>query len=321
MATRILTQSDLQEAISMPDAILAVENALGAFSRGEAQMPAKVYLSLEQFNGDFRAMPAFFGESAGVKWVNSHPENNTRFNLPTVMGLYILSDPQTALPLAVMDGTYLTAVRTGAAAAVASKFLAPNDASSLGLLGCGVQANFLLQAHHAIFPHLEIIVTDRDDSTAATFAEEHNATVGSLEQVANCDIVCTSTPSRIPIIERAMIQNPANHINAMGADAPGKQELAAEILQDARVFVDDFEQATHSGEINVPLHHGLYSKEAIAGSLGQVINGELSVRKEDSSGITLFDSTGLALQDVAVARVMYDAACENALGQVINFLN
>ena len=321
MTTRILTQADLKKAISMKNAIKAVEGALGAYSRGEAQMPPKVYLSLEQFNGDFRAMPAFFDQSAGVKWVNSHPDNGSRFGLPTVMGLYILSDPKNPLPLGVMDGTSPPAVRTGAAAAVASKFLAPEGASTLGLLGCGVQAHFLLEAHQAIFSDLEVVVTDRDSAIATAFAEKHDAVVGTLLQVANCDILCTSTPSRTPIIHREMIETPSNHINAMGADAPGKQELTNEILRDARVFVDDFEQATHSGEINVPLHNGNYSRDAIAGSLGQVINGELSVRSTESMGITLFDSTGLAIQDVAVARAIYDAACENSLGQVINFLD
>ena len=137
MSTRILTQKDVKRAITMPRAIAAVEEALGAYHRGEAQMPPKVYLPLDEFNGDFRAMPAYFGKAAGVKWVNSHPDNTKKHQLPTVMGIYILNDPQTALPLAVLDGTYLTAMRTGAAAAVAvgSRWKALDESVSVSLPG------------------------------------------------------------------------------------------------------------------------------------------------------------------------------------------
>ena len=124
MQTLILTQSDVQAALTMEAAVAAVEEAFAAHARGETMMPAKVYLDLRKYNGDFRAMPSYAPGSAGVKWVNSHPDNPDRHGLPTVLGMYILSDPVTAVPLAVMDATWLTAARTGAAAGVAAKHLA-----------------------------------------------------------------------------------------------------------------------------------------------------------------------------------------------------
>ncbi len=321
MHTRILTQKDVKAAITMPRAITAVEEALGAYHRGEAQMPPKVYLSLDEFNGDFRAMPAYFGKTAGVKWVNSHPDNTREHQLPTVMGVYILNDPQTALPLAVLDGTYLTAMRTGAAAAVASRFLAPPESTSLGLLGCGVQAQFLLDAHQAVFPGIQVLVADRDAPTAQHFAEKNNARVVNAEELAQCDILCTSTPSRTPIIESSWLKGRSIHINAMGADAPGKQELHGDALHHARVLVDDFDQATHSGEVNVPLHKGDYGREQIEGTLGGVITGALQRRSPGDEGVTIFDSTGLAIQDAAVARAVYEEAEAHELGLKINFLD
>ena len=140
MKTRILTGSQVSEVLGMDLAVAAVERAFAAHGRGEALMPPKVYLPLEKYGGDFRAMPAYLDGSAGVKWVNSHPGNPKRHGLPAVMGMYILSDPSTAEPLAVMDGTLLTAFRTGAASAVASKHLARKASRTLGIIGCGAQA-------------------------------------------------------------------------------------------------------------------------------------------------------------------------------------
>ncbi len=135
----------------MDDAVSAIESAFAAHGKGETQMPAKVYLDFPEHGGDLRAMPAAMGNAAGLKWVNSHPDNPARHDLPSVMGLYVLSDPATALPLAMLDATLLTAVRTGAAAAVASKHLAGAH-RTLGVIGCGVQADFLIEAHRVCFP-------------------------------------------------------------------------------------------------------------------------------------------------------------------------
>jgi ornithine cyclodeaminase/alanine dehydrogenase len=310
MQTLMLSQSDLSQVTKMKDAIAVVEGAFVAHGRGEALMPPKVYLSLPQHHGDFRAMPAYVAGSAGVKWVNSHPENPARHGLPSVLALYILSDAETAAPLAVMDGTLLTAIRTGAAAAVASKHLA-RAPRAIGFVGCGVQARFLLEAHRAVFGTFDVLAYDRSAAAAEAFATEAGGRRVTIEEAAAAPIVCTATPSRIPIVDRAFVQ-PGAHINALGADAPGKQELDHRILVDAKVIIDDWEQATESGEVNVPLHRGEYRREKIHGTLGEVLAGKKSGREGDE--ITVFDSTGLAIQDLALARYVYDRARERGLG-------
>ncbi|MCC6646373.1 MAG: ornithine cyclodeaminase family protein [Polyangiaceae bacterium] len=306
MKTRILSRADLEKLLSMPDAVRAVEGAFLAHGRGEALMPPKVYLSLPQHGGDFRAMPSYLDGAAGVKWVNSHPDNPKKHGLPAVMALYVLSDPETARPLAILDGTLLTAARTGAAAAVASRHLARRGARTIGLVGTGVQSRFLLSAHRVLFPDLEVLAHDLDPASAARFAGEVGGRVAPLDEVAGCDIVCTSTPGREIVVRSAMVRDGA-HVNAMGADAPGKQELESALVARARIVIDDHEQATHSGEINVPLHDGALREAQIFGTLGEVVAGKRPGRVRDDE-ITLFDSTGLAIQDLALARVLFERA-------------
>jgi ornithine cyclodeaminase/alanine dehydrogenase len=314
MGTLILTRTEVESLLSMERVVDAVEGAFAAYGRGEAVMPAKVYLDLPEVGGDFRAMPAFMAGSAGVKWVNSHPGNPERHQLPSVMGVYILNDPATALPLAVMDATIITAYRTGAAGAVASKYLAVGEPRSLGFIGCGVQARVLLSAHKVLWNDLELVMADVNEDAAARFARASGGRAGTLEEAAACDIVCTSTPSRAAVVQRSWVRA-GSHINAMGADAPGKQELDPQLLVDGRVIIDDAHQAHHSGEVNVALADGTLTADQIDGELGEVVAGTRPGRTGDE--ITIFDSTGLAVQDVAVARMIYDLARERGVGSDI----
>jgi alanine dehydrogenase len=309
--TLVLAGKEIEKILTMELAIPAVERAFAAHGRGETLMPPKLYLPLEKYAGDFRAMPSFMGDAAGVKWVNMHPQNPKRFRLPAVMGVYILSDPETAFPLAVMDGTRLTAFRTGAAAAVASKYLAVKAPATVGFIGCGVQARTILAAHRAQYGAFRVLAADVSAESAERFAQECGAFVASMDQAGSCDIVCTSTPARAPVLFRSYV-GISTHINAMGADAPGKQELDPRILNDAVVVLDDMAQATESGEVNVPLHSGAYRREQIHGTLGEIVAG----RKPGRTGteVTVFDSTGLAIQDLALARVVFDEARKRGLG-------
>lgn len=301
----------------MEEAVEAVEAAFAAHGRGETLMPSKVYLDLERYHGDFRAMPAYFAGAAGLKWVNAHPRNPERHGLPTVRGMYILSDPDTANPLAVMDATWLTAARTGASAAVATKYLARPGARTVGFVGSGAQARTLLAALRVVSEDLEMVAADRQAEAAATLAQEAGGRAGTVEEAAGCDIVCTATPSTHPVVERAWIR-PGTHINAMGADGHGKQELDPRILLDGHVVVDDIAQAEGSGEVNVPLRDGLLHIDDLQVNLGEIVAGLKSGRTTDQE-ITIFDSTGLAIQDVALARVVYDAARAQGVGRNIDF--
>jgi alanine dehydrogenase len=315
--TLVLRRQDLEKILTMELAIPAVEAAFAAHGRGEAVMPPKLYLPLEKHGGDFRAMPAYLDGAAGVKWVNMHPQNPARHGLPSVMGVYILSDPETARPLAILDGTLLTAFRTGAAGAVASKYLAPPRPATIGLVGCGVQARHLLAAHRVLFPNLRAVLYDRSAEAVARFAAEVGGHPGAVDQAASCDIVCTSTPARAPVVFRAFV-GISTHINAMGADAPGKQEIDPVLLQEATVVLDDLDQACESGEVNVPLHTGAYRREQIYGTLGEIVAGRKPGRT--STEITLFDSTGLAVQDLALARALVLEARRQGLGMEIDLV-
>lgn len=317
MKTLVLTRHEVDLIATMELAVEAVEGAFAAFGRGEAEMPPKVYLSIEDHDGDFRAMPSRLGDSAGIKWVNVHPHNEDRYGLPSVMGVYVLSDPANAFPLAIMDGTSLTALRTGAAGGVASKYLYADSPSSIGIIGCGVQAHTLLGAHEVVYGNLEVFAYDLDPNAASKFAESTGARVVSLEKAAGADLVCTATPSREPFVEADWVR-PGAHVNAMGADAPGKQEVDAALLRRGAVYIDDAHQATASGEINVPLSKGQIAIEDLAGTLGEVVAGSLPRPGADVT--TLFDSTGLAIQDVALARAIYDEARQSGLGHEVDLI-
>ncbi len=317
MKTLILTQEDVRSVLTMEAAIPAVERAFAAHGRGETVMPPKLYLPLPQYAGDFRAMPAYLDGSAGVKWVNMHPENRARHGLPTVIGVYILSDPATAAPLAVLDATLLTAFRTGAAAAVASKHLAVPRPDTIGFIGCGVQARALFAGHKALYGSFRALAADVDPEAARRFAAETGAHAATVDQCASCDIVCTMTPSREPVVFRSYV-GISTHINAMGADAPGKQELDPAILDEAKVVLDDMAQATESGEVNVPLHQGRFRRDRIHGTLGEIVAGKKKGR--EGTEITVFDSTGLAIQDLALARLVTEEARRRGLGRDVELV-
>jgi ornithine cyclodeaminase/alanine dehydrogenase len=215
-----------------------------------------------------------------------------------------------------MDATWLTAVRTGAAGAVASKYLAVSRPRTIGFVGAGVQARVLLAAHRVANPDLQVRVADATAETAAHFAAELGAEVTTLENACACDIVCTTTPVREPIVRADWIA-PGTHVNAIGADGPGKQEMESSLLRRAKVVVDDLEQASHSGEINVPFHQGVLDASSIHGTLGEVVAGIRSGREGEE--ISIFDSTGLAVQDVAVAKLVYERALQSGRGTRVDF--
>jgi alanine dehydrogenase len=317
MKTLILGHEDIRALVDMELAVHAVERGFRAYALGEARMPPKVYLDLPEHEGDFRAMPALMGQYAGVKWVNAHPHNRSRHHLPTVMGTYVLSDPRSGFPLAVMDGTLLTAFRTGAASAVATKYLAASDPIRIGFIGCGVQARMFRDAHRVLY-QFEVLVADRDQAAAERFAAESHGRVVSIAEAAQCPVVCIATPSYVPVIQQADVL-PGTHINAMGADGPGKQELDPGLIGVARIIVDEAEQALHGGEVNVPFSQGIFRESDIAATLGDVIVGRAQGRLTPQD-ITIFDSTGLAIQDVALASALYERAVQQGAGQRISLV-
>jgi len=318
----ILNDKTIRKLISVKDAIREVEKVFRYFGMGKTQMPSKIYINLDKYNGDFRAMPAYVDplKRCGIKWVNVHPDNKKK-GLPTVMAVIILSDPATGIPLCIMDATYTTALRTGAAGGVAAKYLARRNSHVVALVGCGVQARTQLEALRTIFCIKLLKIWGKSRTEALKFKREIARTAGCKIEVTdtirtcaeNSDIIVTTTPSRWPLIKLDWL-NEGVHINAIGADAKGKQELDPGILNKAKVVVDAWEQASHSGEINMPFSKKQLRKKDIYADIGEIVAKKKKGRQNEKE-ITVFDSTGLAIQDLAVADLVYRKAKKLRLGK------
>ncbi len=306
--TRLLDQSRVRDVLTMDRALPAVEAGFEAYGRGEVQMPPKSYLYFDR--GDLRCMPCYLPDAglAVVKNVNVHPRNT---ELPTVMATVTVFDPETGFPLAIMDGTHLTAMRTGAAGGIAAKYLARPDSGVAAFIGAGEQAATQMEALMLVLSSLgRVLAYDLDEDKAEEFArraeQEYGVSAracGAEEAVREADVITTVTPSRRPVVRREWVR-PGTHINAIGADAPGKQELESALVRDARVVIDSWDQASHSGEINVPLAEHVISRKDIYADIGEIVIGQKAGREAEGQ-ITVFDSTGLAIQDAACAAEVY----------------
>jgi alanine dehydrogenase len=249
-------------------------------------------------------MPAYLPSLslAGVKIVNVHPGNPSQ-GFPTVMALTVILDLVTGRPTAIINATRLTDMRTGAAGAVAAKHLCMKKEIVLGVIGTGRQAEAQVAAISRVLKIQKVKIWSRNPAHVRKFADrfmEYPCEAPSLEKTCDCDVLVTTTPSTDPLVRGDWIRA-GTHINAIGADAPGKEELDPALLRRAQVFVDDPAQAVHSGEINVPISRGLYRADEIAGTLGEVVIGKK--RRNGLESITIFDSTGLAIQDLAIAKI------------------
>lgn len=258
---------------------------------------------------------------AGVKWVNSHPKNPEK-GLPTVMAVFILNDPKNGFPLAIMDATFLTSPRTGAAGGVAAKHLARENSKVFGFIGCGKQAIFQLLAIKEIFD-IELVkaydISEKAELAFKEFCKKEgvDCMITNAKDACDCDVLITTTPSTSPVVKKDWIKE-ETHINAIGADAPGKQELEIEILKKSKIVVDDLEQALHGGEVNVAHSLGIIRRENIYATLGEIVAGIKKGR--EGNEITIFDSTGLAIQDLAVAKIVYEKAVKKDLGIKIELI-
>ncbi len=273
MPTFLINRDVAKDLLNIPDVIRVVEDAFRVWAQDKCNMPAKAYLVVEK--GDFRAMPTALSGATGMKWVSVHP-NNPSQGLPTVMAVLIYNDPETGYPLAVMDATEITAYRTGATVAIASKYLARQDSHSLGIIGAGRQAYTQILAHTEVFDLRLIKVFDCSRAATERLIKSfpsYRLKECSLEEAVASDIVCTLTPSRVPLVKKEWVI-PGTHINAIGADAEGKEELEPSILREAIVVVDDLSQASAAGEINVPITRGLFTIDEVYATLGEIIVGE-----------------------------------------------
>ena len=321
----LISEDDVKDILTMDDALQAVEEALREKGSNRVQMPSKSYIFFKKYEGDFRTMPSYLEGSdiAGVKVVNVHPNNPKIYHTPSVMATILLIDPKTGAIFAIIGGTTITAMRTGAISGLATKHLARKESTTLALVGAGTQSRTQLSAISKIRNLKTVQVYDKNDDAMKGFIKEaerrYTFTItpsNSLEDcVTNVDIISTITPVTAPILKDAWV-SPGTHINAIGADAPGKQELDPEILKRATIVVDDLDQAAHSGEINVPLTTGAITMKDIYGELSEIIVGK-KLGRTSKDEITVFDSTGLSILDIATAHAVYKRVQEKNLSSSI----
>jgi alanine dehydrogenase len=290
------TARHVEAAVSPDDALSAVRDAFVAHARGEWTMPPKVYVPAYPA-GDFRAMPALGGGHALLKWVTSFPGNPER-GLPTVTGVVLLSDAANGMLRAALDAGVVTALRTGAAAVLAAEALGRKGTQRAAVIGAGV--NGRATARTFLARGYETLVWDVDAERARAVSEELGARVASRRDDAlAADLVATVTPGHEHVYVPGSLR-PGQHVSLMGADGPGKAEIAVDELVRARVFADDWEQASHNGELVHAVEAGALSRGDVT-ELGAVLAGDAAGRRDDDE-ITVFDSTGLAIQDLAIAR-------------------
>jgi alanine dehydrogenase len=296
--------ANVREAVSPERALAAVRDAFVAYARGEWTMPPKVYVPAYPA-GDFRAMPALGGGHALLKWVTSFPGNPPR-GLPTVTGLVLLSDATNGMLKAALDAGAVTALRTGAAAVLAAETLGRKEAATAAVIGAGVNGE--AAAETFVARGRRVLLWDVDTARAEAVAERIGSeTATSREEALAADLLVTVTPGREVVLTEGSLQ-PGQHVSLMGADGPGKAEIAVDELARTHVFADDWEQASHNGELVHAVEAGVLARSDVT-ELGDVLAGTAAGREAEDD-ITTFDSTGLAIQDLAIALAAMEQAGE-----------
>jgi alanine dehydrogenase len=326
--TLILSRTDMMGLLTPSEYNDCVEHAFRMHGLGRVYMEPKGHIVLDRYPGEWEVMPSYIEEAVGpghppaaaCKWVSIR-EENARYDLPAVFSILVYTDPETGFPLAICDGSHHTLMRTGSSAAVSAKWLARKDSRVLAIAGTGSVGQGTLATCEPVFPWEEVRVWSRSQEGVDRFLASETPkypglkVTGStdLEQVVRgADVVVTGTHARGGIVDDAWI-SPGTHLAALGADLEGEQELDPRILQRARIFVDDIRQCVPDGEINVAISEGLLREEDVAGEIGKVICGELEGRQSDDQ-ITVFDSTGIALQDSATVPLEYERALAAGVG-------
>jgi alanine dehydrogenase len=310
MTIPVFRAADVERAVSPHEAYDAVRLAFEAHARKSWLMPSKVYVA-NYPAGDFRAMPAIGDGHALLKWVTSFPGNPAR-GLPTVTGLVLLSDAEDGRLLSVLDAAAVTALRTAAAGVLAADTLCRADASSYAVIGSGVNGaeTVRMLVAHGVTP----LVWDVDEARRRFVAEQLGARVAATgEEALACEVVVTVTPGAEILYPEGSLEA-GQHVSLMGADGPGKAEVAIEELGRAHLFCDDWEQASHGGELAGAVSAGVIGRDDVT-DLGAVLIGDAEGRRS-AGDITLFDSTGLAIQDLAIVKAAYAKAGELDLQQL-----
>ncbi len=326
--TIILSQEEVKSCLPMKDAIEAVRKGYIAFAEKRAVLPPIVILSAEKYNGEVDIKTGYIEdfELIGTK-IASYYTNNLKIGLPSTIAVIILMDLKTSVPLAIMDGTYITGVRTGAAGAVAASVLARKNSTIVGVIGSGTQARNQVLGLNEVFALEHVKVYSQTEENRKKFASEMSKELGidvqavdhARKAVVGSDIVVTATPSRKAIVMDEWIEK-GMHINCIGADEPGKQELDPRIMRRVdKIVVDSLSQCKVLGEIQHALGQGIIKESEVFAEIGEILAKQKKGREREDE-ITLFDATGLAAQDIAAANVVYRLAKKRKMGIKVKLL-
>lgn len=320
-----LTRQDVEKVLTMPEAIDVVEEAFRRLATGDVLMPQRVGIGVEKYGGWGAVMPAYVGgtvDGLGLKVVTLYRDNPARAKLPAILATIVLLDPHTGALQAVMDGAYITAMRTGAVSGVATRYMARPDASRVAVFGAGVQARTQLQAMAAVRPVRQVWVVDPLPGAAERFARDLGAQLGiSVEPCAeaqtaieSADIIVTASTAQQPILNGDWLK-PGQHVNGIGSHAPKARELDTRTVQRARIVADQRSAClAEAGDIMIPIQEGAITQDHLYAELGEVVTGAKPGRLEPED-ITLFKSVGLAIQDVSVAMHVWKKALAAGIGQ------
>jgi alanine dehydrogenase len=322
---RILSRQDVRQALPMRQAIEAVKRAFAQLSTGQANVPLRVALDVPRHNGVTLFMPGYLSadDQMAVKIVSVFNDNPSQ-GLPLIHALVIVVDATTGSPTAVMDGAYLTALRTGAASGAATDLLARPDAHTAAIFGAGAQGRTQLEAVCAVRPIHQAWVYDVAPRQAAAYAEEMSQRLSlpvrvaetPAQAVCQADVICTATTATSPVFADADVP-PGTHVNAVGAYTPHMQEVPPETVLRARVVIDHRESSlAEAGDLLIPIEQGLMTEDHIYAELGEIAAGSKPGRASPDE-ITLFKSVGVAVQDVAAAGAVLEAAQRLGLGAKI----
>ena len=324
----LLTRKDVETVLTMKDAIAAVEEGFRQLALGNVIMPQRTVIRIPDYHGLHLAMPGYVGgaEEGGalaVKVVTVYPDNPSQYGLPTTLGTLVLNDPRTGALVAIMDAGFLTAMRTGAAAGVATKYLAREDARSVGIFGAGVQARTQLEAvctarevrsvrvYDLVVENLEAFVADMAGFGA--IPDDVQAVASPAEAVKGASIIACATTSRTPVFDGDDLE-PGAHVNAVGAYTPEMREIDGKVVTRAKIVVDHREAAwEEAGDLIIARDEGLIGEDDIHAELGEVVNGDRPGRESEEE-ITFFKSVGVAVQDAAIAPVILKAAEAKGIG-------
>jgi alanine dehydrogenase len=321
----VLSASDVKKLVSMRDIISAVEDAFRAFGQGTSKLAPIVLTLVDKHDGEHEIKAGYVeGYSTGAKILTYYKNNRSRFGLPPLQGIVVLNDIENGRPIAVMDGAFITGSRTGAAGAVAAKYLARKNSSRVAVMGAGMQGRYQVMALTEVLKISSVKIYDVVPQASSDYVKEmankydfEVEKVDSPEQaIKDVDVVITATPSTQPYVSNEWIKDGV-HINAIGADTPGKQELDAAIVRRSKVVVDSLAQCVERGEIQTAIRQGLITRENVYAELSELVLGRKQGRSS-STEITLFDATGMAVQDITTAYTIYELAQEQEVGTAVD---